>query len=208
MTEPTFEVEIRCDVPRRKITDAQFDKRTRDIVAVLDKHGRVQYRRVTHPMAFETMRLFLARVQADTWDTEAMFNLSEHLKQKWISVYSPSRREGAYIGPKAQERGEFEVRCFSRFDPEALRREEMAKPVDLVFESLMSSYEANAFTDEDRRHATERGYAAFRYLLRKRLLSDKPLPTVAECEGFVILALDFLEHTPERPPSPYGKGQF
>lgn len=208
MTEPTFEVEIRCDVPRRKITDAQFDKRTRDIVAVLDKHGRVQYRRVTHPMAFETMRLFLARVQADTWDTEAMFNLSEHLKQKWISVYSPSRREGAYIGPKAQERGEFEVRCFSRFDPEALRRQEMAKPVDLAFEALMSSYEAKAFTDEDRRYATERGYEAFRYLLRKRLLSDKPLPTVAECEGFVILALDFLEHTPGRPPSPYGKGQF
>lgn len=35
-----------------------------------------------------------------------------------------------------------------------------------------------------------------------------PLPTVAECEGFVILALDFLTHTPGRPKSPDGRGMF
>jgi hypothetical protein len=87
--------------------------------------------------------------------------------------------------------------------------------VDAAFEALMASYEAKAFTADDRKHATERGYTAFRHILRKwvfreskRLLSDKPLPTVAECEGFVILALDFMEYTPGRPPSPYGKGQF
>jgi hypothetical protein len=80
--------------------------------------------------------------------------------------------------------------------------------VAAAFNELMASYEAKAFTAEDRKYATERGYATFRYLLRKRLLSDEPLPTVAECEGIVILALDFLEYTPGRPPSPYGKGQF
>lgn len=52
------------------------------------------------------------------------------------------------------------------------------------------------------------GIAAFRFLLRKRLLSDKPLPTVGECEGMVILALDFLTRTPGRPESPYGRGFF
>jgi hypothetical protein len=77
-----------------------------------------------------------------------------------------------------------------------------------AFEVVMSMYESKAFTDIDRSQATEEGLQAFRYLLRKRLLSDEPLPTVAECEGFVILALDFLTYTPGRPPSPYGKGQF
>jgi|JI10StandDraft_1071094.scaffolds.fasta_scaffold476963_3 hypothetical protein len=80
--------------------------------------------------------------------------------------------------------------------------------VDAALEALMKVYEDKAFTDDDRRHATEDGYAAFRFLLRKRLLSEKPLPTVAECEGMVILALDFLTSTPGRPPSPYGRGQF
>jgi hypothetical protein len=80
--------------------------------------------------------------------------------------------------------------------------------VDAAFEVLMKAYEEKAFSVEDRRHATDEGYATFRFLLRKRLLSDKPLPTVAECEGMVILALDFLTNTPGRPPSPYGRGQF
>ena len=80
--------------------------------------------------------------------------------------------------------------------------------VDAAFEALMKAYEEKAFTNEDRKHATPDGYAAFRFLLRKRLLSDRPPPTVAECEGMVILALDFLTGTPGRPPSPYGGGQF
>ena len=37
-----------------RITDAEFDKRTRDIVSVLEKYGKVEYRRVTHQMAFTT----------------------------------------------------------------------------------------------------------------------------------------------------------
>lgn len=37
--------------------------------------------------------------------------------------------------------------------------------VNAAFEELMSSYEAKAFTDEDRKHATERGYQAFRGIL-------------------------------------------
>ena len=82
------------------------------------------------------------------------------------------------------------------------------RQIDAAFEVLMSSYEQKAFTDHDRSQATEEGLQAFRYLLRKRLLSDKPPPTVAECEGYVILALDFLAYTPGRPPSPYGRGQF
>jgi hypothetical protein len=80
--------------------------------------------------------------------------------------------------------------------------------VEVGIETLMQAYEAKAFTAEDRKHATEDGYKAFRFLLRKRLLSDQPLPTVAECEGMVILALDLLTCTPGRPPSPYGRGVF
>lgn len=79
---------------------------------------------------------------------------------------------------------------------------------EAAFDALMAAYEAKAFTAEDRKYATEAGYKAFRHLLRERLLSDKPLPTVAECEGMVILALDFLTHTPGRPESPYGRGQI
>lgn len=78
--------------------------------------------------------------------------------------------------------------------------------VDAAFEALMQSYEDKAFTAEDRKYATQAGYEAFRFLLRKRLLSDKPLPTVEECKGFVELALDFLTVTPGRPPSPHGRG--
>jgi hypothetical protein len=77
-----------------------------------------------------------------------------------------------------------------------------------AFESLMAAYESKAFTAQDLKHATKEGIDAFRFLLRKRLLSDKPLPTVGECEGMVILALDFLTSTPGRPESPYGRGQF
>ena len=77
-----------------------------------------------------------------------------------------------------------------------------------AFEAVMAMYEAKAFTAEDRKHATKEGIDAFRFLLRKRLLSDKPLPTVAECEGMVILALDFFTVTPGRPESPYGRGFF
>lgn len=80
--------------------------------------------------------------------------------------------------------------------------------VDHALEVLMKAYEEKAFSAEDRKHATIDGYKAFRHLLRQRLLSDKPLPTVAECEGMVILALDFLTCTPGRPESPYGRGQF
>ena len=77
-----------------------------------------------------------------------------------------------------------------------------------AFEKLMASYEAAAFTAKDRAQATPEGVAAFRHLLRERLLADKPLPTVDEVQGLVELALDFLVYTPGRPPSPYGKGQF
>jgi hypothetical protein len=129
MDKPVFEVEIRMDVPQRRISDIQFDKRTRDTVAILERSGPVEYRRITHPMSFTTMRLFMARVQASTWDVEALYGLSERLHQDYISVYSPSRNEGAYIGPCAVSRGEFELRCFSRFDPEAVRREAMVSTV-------------------------------------------------------------------------------
>ena len=77
-----------------------------------------------------------------------------------------------------------------------------------AFEALMTAYQTKAFTAQDLKHATAEGIDAFRFLLRKRLLSDKPLPTVGECEGMVILALDFLTRTPGRPESPYGRGQF
>jgi hypothetical protein len=46
-------------------------------------------------------------------------------------------------------------------------------------------------------------------MLKERLLDrEKGLPTVDEVDGLKILALDFLNYTPGRPPSPYGGGQF
>ena len=88
----------------------------------------------------------------------------------------------------------------------------MTEPTDqevaATFEIVMAMYEAKAFTAEDLKRATPEGMEAFRFLLRKRLLSDESLPTVAECEGMVIMALDFLTTTPGRPESPYGRGQF
>lgn len=82
------------------------------------------------------------------------------------------------------------------------------KPTAKTIDAAMAAYEAKAFTDLDRKQATAEGINAFRFLLRKRLLSDKPLPTVGECEGMVILALDFMTTTPGRPESPYGRGFF
>ncbi len=88
----------------------------------------------------------------------------------------------------------------------------MSEPTDQkipeTFEVTMAMYESKASSAEDRKHATMEGYEAYRFLRRKRLLSEKPLPTVAECEGMVILALDFLTSTPGRPESPAGRGQF
>lgn len=80
--------------------------------------------------------------------------------------------------------------------------------VDAAFEALMKAYEDKAFTDFDRRTCSPAALRDFRFLLRKRLLADKPLPTVAECEGLKELALDFLNYHPDRPELPYGRGQF
>lgn len=78
-----------------------------------------------------------------------------------------------------------------------------------VFGIMMEMYENKVFSDLDRQQATEVGLRDFRRLLKNRLLDrEKGLPTVDEVDGLKILALDFLNHTPGRPPSPYGAGQF
>ncbi len=70
-------------------------------------------------------------------------------------------------------------------------------------------YEDKVFSDTDRQQVTESGLRDFRALLKKRLLDrEKGLPTVDEVDGLKILAMDFLNHTPNRPPSRYGGGQF
>lgn len=78
-----------------------------------------------------------------------------------------------------------------------------------LFEQMMQMYENKVFSETDRRQATAEGFRDFRAMLKKRLLDrEKGLPTVAEVDGLKILALDFLNHTPNRPPSLYGGGQF
>lgn len=78
-----------------------------------------------------------------------------------------------------------------------------------VFGIMMEMYENKVFSDLDRQQATEVGLRDFRRMLKNRLLDrQKGLPTVDEVDGLKILALDFLNHTPGRPPSPYGAGQF
>ena len=82
------------------------------------------------------------------------------------------------------------------------------RQVDAAFEAVMTMYENKVFTDFDRRTCSPGALRDFRFLLRKRLLDDKPLPTVDEVDGIKILALDFLNGHPDRPEQPYGKGQF
>ena len=78
-----------------------------------------------------------------------------------------------------------------------------------VFGQMMQMYEDKVFSDTDRQQVTESGLRDFRALLKKRLLDrEKGLPTVDEVDGLKILALDFTNHTPNRPPSPYADGQF
>lgn len=78
-----------------------------------------------------------------------------------------------------------------------------------VFGQMMQMYEDKVFSDTDRQQVTESGLRDFRALLKKRLLDrENGLPTVDEVDGLKILALDFFNFTPNRPPSPYGKGQF
>lgn len=78
-----------------------------------------------------------------------------------------------------------------------------------VFGQMMQMYEDKVFSDSDRQQVTESGLRDFRALLKKRLLDrEKGLPTVDEVDGLKILALDFLNHTPNRPPSRYSGGQF
>ena len=78
-----------------------------------------------------------------------------------------------------------------------------------AFGQVMQMYEDKVFSQTDRQQVTESGLRDFRALLKKRLLDrEKGLPTVDEVDGLKILALDFLNYTPNRPPSPYGSGQF
>ena len=80
---------------------------------------------------------------------------------------------------------------------------------DQIWESfglMMGMYENKVFTELDRTQATEAGLRDFRRMLKNRLLDrEKGLPTVDEVDGLKILALDFLNPTPGRPPSPYGQ---
>ncbi len=77
-----------------------------------------------------------------------------------------------------------------------------------LFGLMMEMYEHKVFSELDRQQATEAGLRDFRRLLKNRLLDrEKGLPTVDEVDGLKILALDFLNCTPGRPPSLQGGGQ-
>lgn len=195
MAEATFEVEIRCDIPARRISDAQFDKRTRDILSVLEQSGAVEYRRITHPMAFTTMRLFLARVHAETWNAGEMYKLAERLGQRFISVYSPSRNEGAYYGPHAEKQGDFDLRCFSRFDPEAVRRELLARPADPVFVALIREFAMMVISREGLMALDPQPRLHFLGMVARRLEKPGPRPTLAEMEGLLELATEHCWHS-------------
>ena len=80
--------------------------------------------------------------------------------------------------------------------------------VDAAFETSMAMYENKVFTEFDRRTCSPAALRDFRFLLRKRLLADRLLPTVDEVDGIKELALDFLHHHRDRPELPYGRGQF
>lgn len=190
MPEATFEVEIRCDIPARRISDDQFDKLTRDIVSLLEKSGKVEYRQITHPVAFTVMRLFLARVHAEVWNASDMHKLAEYLGQRYITVYSPSRNEGAFYGPQAEMQGDFDLRCFSRFDPDAVRRELMAKPADPVMVNLIYKFALKVISPEELASLDKQPRMHFLGMVERRVKKPGPPPTVAEVEGFLELATE------------------
>lgn len=80
--------------------------------------------------------------------------------------------------------------------------------VNDAFEILMSRYEAQVFTAFDRRTCSPQALRDFQAMLRKRLLNREDLPTVDEVDGIKLLVLDFFHYHPDRPPSPFGAGQF
>lgn len=82
------------------------------------------------------------------------------------------------------------------------------RQVEAAFEAAMMMYENKVFTEFDRRTCSPGALRDFKFLLRKRLLEDKPLPTVEEVDGIKEMALDVLNYHPERPPLPYGGGQL
>jgi hypothetical protein len=80
--------------------------------------------------------------------------------------------------------------------------------VQAALEATMAVYEGKVFTPFDRQTCSADALRDFRFLLRKRLLEDKPPPTVDEVDGIKIMALDYLHYDRRRPQQPYGMGQF
>ena len=78
--------------------------------------------------------------------------------------------------------------------------------VDEAFAVLMRTYEEKVFSEFDRETCSPQALADFRHLLRKRLLENKPLPTVDEVDGIKILVLDYMHFDKRRPEQPYGMG--
>ena len=79
---------------------------------------------------------------------------------------------------------------------------------DAALNELMQDFEEKVFTEFDRLTCSAQTLNDFRQLLRKRVLEQKPLPSVDEVDGIKILVLDYMHYDRRRPVQPYGMGQF
>lgn len=111
-----FEVNLCLNSHSYSNTPEAIKRRLACTLACLRKHGHTEFVVVESSITGVNMRLLRARVQADHWDTEAIYKLSKRIQQDCISVYSPSRNEGDIIGRRADKWGEFALSRFSRFD--------------------------------------------------------------------------------------------
>lgn len=79
---------------------------------------------------------------------------------------------------------------------------------DAALNELMQDFEEKVFSEFDRLTCSAQALNDFRQLLRKRVLEQKPLPSVDEVDGIKILVLDYMHYDRRRPEQPYGMGQF
>jgi hypothetical protein len=116
MSDPTFEVNLCLNAHSHVNTPAALKRRLAAVLACLRRHGPTEFKIYEPTVMGVKFRLFRARVQAEHWDVAEIYSLSERIQQDSISLFSPGRNEGAVIGPRADEWGEFILAKFSRFD--------------------------------------------------------------------------------------------
>ena len=187
-----FEVNLILNAHSHVNTPAAIKRRLASVLACLRRHGPTEYRIRTHMVIRVEFHRFVARVLAESWDADAIFDISKRIQQDSISVYSPDCKEGAIIGPRADRWGEFKCSSFTRFDRKAAQAERLAaiaaRP-DPSFDLLME-YALKVFTIENLRALDFRPRDHFFGMLFRRFKAHDHPPTDMEVMGIKELATE------------------